>query len=95
LSSRILPSGRRGFFHPDHFTFGQPVYLSRLYEAVEKVEGVDSAVVKTFRRYGQTDNGELAKGVMPIDAWEIARCENDPNFMEHGVLKLNGLGGKA
>ena len=29
FSSVDLPSGARGFFHPDNFTFGQPVYLSR------------------------------------------------------------------
>lgn len=40
LSSRILPDGRRGFFYPDNFTFGQSLYLSQLYAAVEEVEGV-------------------------------------------------------
>jgi hypothetical protein len=95
LSSRILPDGRRGFFHPDHFTFGQPVYLSQIYAAVERVEGVGSAVVRVFRRFQQLDNGELASGVLPIGPWEIARLENDPNFMEHGVLRIIALGGKA
>ena len=33
FSARDLPDGRRGVFHPDNFTFGQPVYLSRLYAA--------------------------------------------------------------
>ena len=26
LSDRVLPDGSRGFFHPDHFTFGDPLY---------------------------------------------------------------------
>src|SRR4029077_3602469 len=29
-SNRVLPDGTRGFFHPDNFTFGQSVYLSRM-----------------------------------------------------------------
>ncbi len=95
LSSRRLPDGRLGFFHPDHFTFGQPVYLSRLYAAVEAVEGVESAEVRTFRRAGARDNGELEKGVLPIGPWEIAQLDNDPNFMENGVLELKPRGGKA
>lgn len=95
LSSQTLPDGRRGFFHPDHFTFGQPVYLSQIYAAVERVEGVDSAVITRFRRYGQADNKELENGVMPINTWEIAQLENDPNFLEHGVLRITALGGKA
>ena len=95
LSNRVLPDGRPGFFHPDLFTFGQPVYLSRLYAAVERVEGVDSAVVRTFRRYGQIDRGELTTGVLSIGPWEIAQLDNDPSFMEHGVLAITTLGGKA
>lgn len=95
LSNRVLPGGRRGFFHPENFTFGQPVYLSRIYAAVERVEGVDSAVVTRLRRFGQPDNGELAAGVLAIGPWEIAQCDNDPSFLEHGVVRITGLGGKA
>jgi hypothetical protein len=95
FSNRVLPDGRRGFFHQDNFTFGQPVYLSRIYAAVERVEGVDSAAVKIFRRYGQRDNGELEHGVLPIGPWEIALLDNDPSLMENGVLRFPALGGKA
>ncbi len=95
LSNRVLPDGTRGFFHSEFFTFGQPVYLSRLYAAVERVPGVESAVVRVFRRAGARDNGELEKGVLPIGPWEIAQLDNDPNFMENGVLELSARGGKA
>lgn len=95
LSSRVLLDGGRGFFHPDNFTFGQAVYLSQIYAAIKRVEGVDSVVVTKFRRYRELDNGELANGVMPIGPWEIAQLENDPNFMENGVLRITALGGKA
>ena len=40
FSRRELAGGRQGFFHPDQFTFGQPVYLSRIYEAAMAVAGV-------------------------------------------------------
>lgn len=30
FSNQTLPDGRRGFFHPDNFSFGQPLYLSRI-----------------------------------------------------------------
>jgi hypothetical protein len=94
LSDEINPDGSRGFFHPDNFSFGQSVYLSRLYQAVEAVSGVDSAEVRLFRVFGQDDNGELASGVLPIGAWQIARLDNDPNFQENGVLRLSAGGGK-
>ena len=40
LSNQVNADGTKGFFHPDFFTFDQPVYLSRLYAAVEAVAGV-------------------------------------------------------
>jgi hypothetical protein len=94
LSNRTNQDGTRGFFHPDYFTFGQAVYISRLYAAVEAVAGVESLVVTRFRRFGKMDNRELQSGVLPMGAWEIARLDNDPNFMENGVLHIDVGGGK-
>jgi hypothetical protein len=85
----------RAFFHPDNFTFGQSVYLSRVYAAVARVEGVESAEVLVFRRAGHVDNGELASGVLPIGPSEIAMLDNDPSFMENGVLRVETRGGKG
>ena len=95
LSARVLPDGSRGFFHPDNFTFGDPLYLSRLYAAVERVEGVDSVAIRKLVRFGQTDSGELAAGVLRVGPWEIVRLDNDPSFVEHGVLTVTAQGGKA
>jgi len=95
LSTRTLRGGRLGFFHPENLTFGTPVYLSRIYAAVEAVDGVDTAVVRVFRRYGRASAGELEAGVLALGRGEIAQLENDPNFLEHGVLRIEALGGKA
>jgi predicted phage baseplate assembly protein len=94
LSNHVNPDGSRGLFHPDNFTFGQAVYLSRVYAAIEAVQGVSSAFVTVFRRFGKADNGELATGALPIGPWEIARLDNDPAFMENGVLRITAGGGK-
>lgn len=95
LSNHVLADRRRGFFHPDRFGFGDAVYLSRLYAAIEDVEGVDSVVVRRFRRFGERDRGELQNGVVEIGPWEIARLDNDVNFKENGVLRITALGGKG
>ena len=94
LSNKQLPDGSTGFFYPGKFVFGAPVYLSQIYAAVQNVEGVDSVVVTGFTPFGQPDNGELARGVIPVGPWQIARLDNDPNFMERGVLKITMRGGK-
>jgi len=94
LSNQILPSGNMGFFYPGNFTFNQPLFLSRLYAAVMAVDGVDSAVVVTFQRYGKVADNELQQGYIPAGRLEILRLDNDPNFPENGNLTLNMDGGK-
>ncbi len=95
LSSRVLPGGDRGFFHPDNFSFGDSVYVSRLYAAIERVTGVDSVAIRRLTRFGQPQRDEIDRGVLPIGPWEIARLDADPSFVEHGVLTVAARGGKA
>lgn len=93
LSNRQFADGSVGFFHPSQFSFGQSVYLSRLYAVIERVEGVESAVVLEFKRYWDLANGELEAGVIGLEAAEIARLDNDPNSAENGTLTLTAIGG--
>lgn len=94
FSNRILRDGRRGLFHPDNFSFGQPVYLSHVYAAAHAVPGVLSAQVKAFRRQGSKDELALHEGRIALGRLEIARLDNDPNYPERGVLALELHGGK-
>jgi hypothetical protein len=94
FSNRLLPDGRKGLFYPDNFSFGQTVYLSPLYAAAHSVAGVASVQVTQFRRQGDDDPVPLAAGRLPLDRLEIARLDNDLNFPEHGVLRLDLHGGK-
>jgi hypothetical protein len=93
LGNRRFAGGRVGFFHPSRFAFGQAVYLSRIYAVVERVEGVESAVVTVFKRYWEVAGQELENGLIPLGDGEIARLDNDPNFPENGVLTLSAVGG--
>lgn len=88
------PNGQRGVFHPDNFTFGQPVYLSRLYAAAQSVPGVASVHIEKFQRQGHDDATALRIGRIELGRLEIARCDNDRNFPEHGVFHLELGGGK-
>jgi len=94
FSSRTLADGTRGVFHPDHFTFGQPLYLSRLYAAAYAVDGVESAKISLFQRLGTPDAKSLADGRLDFARLEIARLDNDPSLPERGVFRLNVGGGK-
>lgn len=94
FSNRVLRNGRRGLFHPDNFSFGQSVYLSRLYAAAHAVPGVQSVQVTAFRRQASKDDLALQEGRIVLGRLEIARLDNDPDYPERGVLNLAVHGGK-
>lgn len=93
FSVRELPDGSRGFFHPDNFTFGQPVYLSAIVAAAMQVQGVHWVEVARFRRWSQLPAGEIDAGQMSFARLEIARLDNDPNAPENGKLEFVMEGG--
>ena len=95
-----LSDGRRGFFHPDNFTFGQPVYLSRVIARAMGVPGVASVdsddtspKPNRFRRWGRIAQGEIAAGVIEMGRLEIARLDDDPSLPENGRIDFLMQGG--
>jgi len=93
FSSYEWAPGNRGFFHPDNFTFGQPVVLSRIYEAVLKVDGAASVQVTRLQRKGKAPDNEIENGLLNTDRVEIIRLDNDPNFPENGTIEFEMKGG--
>jgi len=94
FNSGVRPDGSLGLFHPDNFSFGQTIYLSPIYAAARQVRGVSSVQVTRFSQQGDDDPKPLSDRFIRLGRLEIARLENNPNFPEHGVLKLIMLGGK-
>jgi hypothetical protein len=94
LGSKVLRNGQKGLFHPDSFTFGQTVYLSRIYAAARKVAGVDSITATVFEPQGIKTTRYLLAGEIPVGPLQIARLENDPSLPDHGRLNLVMRGGK-
>jgi hypothetical protein len=100
FSSREQPGGKRGFFHPDNFTFAQPVYLSAVVAAAMSVAGVawvdfsegpDSP--NRFQRLGQPPDGELAAGRITMGRLEVARCDSRPVDASAGRIDFVMTGG--
>jgi hypothetical protein len=94
FSSRALKDGSKGFFHPDHYSFGSRLSLSRLVAAARQVEGVENVDVTRFERYGRGASGELEAGVMFFGPLEIPRLDNDPMRPEFGRLHLTIVDGR-
>jgi predicted phage baseplate assembly protein len=100
FSNRDLPDGTRGFFHPDNFTFGQPVYLSQIVATAMEVPGVEwidtspsGPTPARFQRYGEPAHGEIAEGRITFDRLEIPRLDNDTNQPENGRIDFLMRGG--
>lgn len=86
-------NGTSGYFYPGNFTFGQPVYLSQIFEVAMNVDGVASVTADTFQRFGRPADQELANGVIPMAALEVAQLSNDKNFPENGQIQFSIGGG--
>lgn len=100
FGSATLPDGRRGFFHPDNFTFGQPLYLSQMIARIMDLPGVQwldaedtPGKPNRFRRWGESAHGEFAAGMIKFGRLEIARLDNDPSLPENGRLDFLMEGG--
>jgi hypothetical protein len=88
------PGGAPGFFHPDNFSFGTPLYASKLIAAVMAVEGVQSARLLRFQRLGRMSQGEIALGLIRPGDIEVLQLSDDPSFPENGKLSLVMGGGR-
>jgi hypothetical protein len=89
-----LCTGQRGMLNPENFTFGQTIYTSPFIAAAQGVQGVTSAAMTVFQRMDDPSTDGVALGYLTMGRLEIARCDNDPNRLDHGIFVLHMDGGK-
>jgi hypothetical protein len=93
FGNRQLADGSLGLFHPNSLTFGQSITISTLVAAAQSIPGVIASTVTKLRRQGMgatiPNDGRLE-----IGPDEIAQLDNDPDFVDRGILKLELEGGK-
>lgn len=95
FSNGVQANGRQGFFHPDNFSFGQPLYISAMYKVAMELDGVSSVELTTFNRWAKENESltNLKNGYIQPAELEILRLDNDPNFPENGKIDFIMLGG--
>lgn len=93
FSNYSLGDGKKGFFHPDNFTFGQPVYLSAIYQTAMEIQGVVSIEIKEFKRWAKNAGTEIHDGFLQPSELEIIRLDNDSSLPENGKINFIMLGG--
>lgn len=97
LSARPLPGGATGLFHPDRFTFGQPLYVSDVVATAMAVPGVAWVDVTGFARLADPPSAtavNLAAGVIRVGSREVLQCDSDPNNPDAGRVDLVIGGGR-
>jgi baseplate J-like protein len=97
LSNGELGGGRKGFFHPDNFSFGDHLHVSKLFAVVMAVPGVESAQITRLARLHAAEPDRdtatnLRQGFLRAGPGEIVRLDNDRNFPEHGTLVIRPRG---
>jgi len=74
----------------DNVDFGQTIYLSKFYEAIEAIAGVEYVTIREFRREDQDAGSIESSGKIVLSSHEIPRVPDDaddgPNYA--GGLKV-------
>ena len=105
FSTGWTPDGRKGFFHPDLWTFGQPLYASQIIGRALQVRGVAHAVgqkvgVGASEKTISVSIKRRNSTVLPTDSLtqlnynEIIQVLNDPDHLEQGTIVFDVKGGR-
>ena len=105
FSAGWTPDGRRGFFHPDEWTFGQPLYASQIIGRALQVRGIEHAVGQTtgspqsektisvsIKRWNSPYAAE--ESLSKVNYNEIIQVMNDPDHLEQGFIRFWVRGGR-
>lgn len=105
FSTGWTPDGRKGFFHPDLWTFGQPLYASQIVGRAMQVKGVEHAVGQKVGSGASEKTISVSikrrnSTVLPTDSLtqlnynEIIQVMNDPDHLEQGTIVFDVKGGR-
>ena len=95
LSDGWTSDGRRGFFHPDEWTFGQALHRSALAGRIHAVTGVEHITAIALRRLGTATPGTPAGDTLSVRFDEIVLVRNDPDHRELGTIDVACTGGRG
>ncbi len=92
FSEGYTPDGRHGFFHPERWTFGQPLRASEIAGRVHLVAGIEHVISITLKRWN--DPAPASSDIVEVRFNEIIRVRNDPDSMEDGYIRFDLKGGR-
>lgn len=100
FSNGTLLNGSNGFFHPDNFTFGDNLHVSKIYATAMAVHGIQSVTIARLARLHTAQPAQetalnLEQGYLAVGRDEVIRLDNNRNFPENGTLTIASSGAQA
>ncbi|WP_338761588.1 baseplate J/gp47 family protein [Massilia sp. METH4] len=90
--------GRRGFFHPDEWTFGQALHRSAIAGRIDRIAGIrhiKGIAMKRFAAPALSNSAPPNIELLEMAFDEVVLLANDPDHLERGRLRFELDGGRA
>jgi hypothetical protein len=94
FSDSWTSDGRRGFFHPDAWTFGQSLHRSAIEGRLQRITGILHVVRITMKRFSAPQPGVPGAEVLEMAFDEVLLLANDPDHLERGLIRFELQGGR-
>ncbi|PXX69508.1 putative baseplate assembly protein [Pseudomonas sp. LAMO17WK12:I10] len=94
FSNGWTSDGRRGFFHPDQWTFGQALHRSLIEGRIQAIAGIEHGVSISMKRFSAPQPGVPGAEVLEIGFDEVLLLANDPDHLERGLIRFDVQGGR-
>ncbi|GHE20363.1 hypothetical protein [Halomonas urumqiensis] len=92
--AEALGTGPEGFFAPGRLSFGEDLFASDLIEWLMRLDGIEAVCLNRFKRVGDRYPDQSGSGVIRLNGFEIARCDNQAGVPEKGYWRLTLHGGQ-
>ncbi|RPI43826.1 MAG: hypothetical protein EHM59_14410, partial [Betaproteobacteria bacterium] len=86
--------GRRGFFHPDEWDFGEDLHRSAIEGRIHRIAGIRHIVSIDMKRFSAPLPGVAGAEVLEMAFDEVVLLANDPDHLERGLIRFEVLGGR-
>ena len=94
FSDRWTSDGRRGFFHPDEWSFGQALHRSQIEGRLQRIAGVEHVVSIVMKRFNAPTPGVPNLEQLEMGADEVVLLANEPDHLERGLIRFDIRGGR-
>jgi hypothetical protein len=94
FSDTWTSDGRRGFFHPDEWDFGEDLHRSAIEGRIHRIAGIQHVVSIVMKRFNAPLPGVAGADVLEMGFDEVVLLANDPDHLERGLIRFDVLGGR-